>query len=73
MEQEISPEALKSEFLKECRIAALSQGYAHEVKEGFLLFNTLDAKRLEFETFEEYKFRLRVHRRVIKRTKQGIR
>ena len=46
----------------------LSKGLATEVRPNFLLFNTLDNGRLSFETFEEYKFRQKVFKRISKKT-----
>ena len=52
------------------RIDALEAGYANQIKPNFLLFNTLDNKRLSFETFEEYKFRQKITKRTVKKLKK---
>lgn len=49
----------------------IKEGKALEIKEGFLLFGTIDAKRQENETFEEYKFRQRIIRQAGKKFKKG--
>lgn len=49
------------------REEAVEAGLATEVRPNFLLFNTLDNGRLSFETFEEYKFRQKVFKRIRKK------
>lgn len=51
----------------ELRSKALSEGLAFELKPNFLLFSTITPERLTFETFEEYKFRQKISRKVNKR------
>lgn len=54
-------------MLNELRIKAIEEGKAIEIKEDVLLFHTLDPKRQEGETFEEYKFRRLITKKSIKK------
>lgn len=51
----------------ESRSKALAGGLAFELRPNFLLFSTMSPERLTFETFEEYKFRQKISRKVNKR------